>query len=95
MKHIVHKYIKQRSAVKIARGIEAAVRDGALQSGQRLATVRGLADLLEVSPATVASAYRRLNLSTDFFRGRGGSEGLRLQRRSLVRLLFHLSVGSK
>ncbi len=62
MKHIVHKYIKQPSAVKIALGIEAAIRDGALRSGQRLATVRGLADLLEVSPATVAAAYRRLKL---------------------------------
>jgi DNA-binding transcriptional MocR family regulator len=55
-----HKYIRGASAVEIARSIERGIREGRLAEGERLPTVRGLADQLGVSPATVAAAYRGL-----------------------------------
>lgn len=48
-------------AATIAARIEAAIADGSLGAGQRLPTVRELAAGLQVSPATVAAAYRTLN----------------------------------
>jgi len=54
------KYISGRTAVNIARSVEAAVAAGKIQSGQRLPVVRELAARLGVSPATVAAAYRIL-----------------------------------
>jgi len=48
------------TAVKIASDIETAVRAGRLQPGDRLPTVREMAGDLNVSPATVANAYRTL-----------------------------------
>ena len=53
-------HITGDSAVKIASSIERMIRDGDLASGGHLPTVRSLADHLEVSPATVAAAYRSL-----------------------------------
>lgn len=44
----------------IAVWIEAAIDDGQLSSGDRLPTVRELADHLDASTATVAGAYRQL-----------------------------------
>ncbi len=56
----LQKYIKGRGSVQIARGIETAVREGALGPGARLPTVRALAERLSVSPTTVNAAYRIL-----------------------------------
>ncbi len=52
--------ISGRRGTEIADSIEAAVREGRLQLGERLPPVRELAVSLGVSTATVASAYRSL-----------------------------------
>jgi DNA-binding transcriptional MocR family regulator len=53
-------YLSGDSSVKIAASVEAAVSSGRLGSDAMLPTVRGLAARLQVSPATVAAAYRLL-----------------------------------
>lgn len=58
----LHKYIKGRTSVKIAGEIESAASSGRLASGGALPTVRALAAALKVSPATVAAAYRALQM---------------------------------
>src|SRR4051812_21077292 len=60
MTKVLQKYIHGTTAVKIGASIEQAIRDGALESGMLLPTVRSVAENLGVSPATVASAYRSL-----------------------------------
>lgn len=61
-------------ASEIAESIERAIAAGALPPESRLPTVRSLAEQLDVSPTTVAAAYRTLRqrgvISTH---GRGGS----------------------
>src|ERR1700680_2492827 len=57
---IVQSYIKGSSAVNIAASVEQAVSARRVARGEALPTVRGLAALLKVSPATVAAAYRIL-----------------------------------
>lgn len=53
-------YFTGDSAVKIAASVEAAVASGRAAAGDLLPAVRALAVALDVSPATVASAYRLL-----------------------------------
>jgi DNA-binding transcriptional regulator YhcF (GntR family) len=65
--------VSDPSSRAIAGAVEALVRDGVLISGQRLATVRRIADVLQVSPATVSVAWTDLRragwLHTDRRRG--------------------------
>src|SRR2546421_4212730 len=72
------------NAREIAASAETAIRDGQLRSGDSLPTVRGLAQRLRVSPATVNSAYRVL-------RQRGlvvgdGRRGTRVASRPALRM---------
>jgi DNA-binding transcriptional MocR family regulator len=57
---IAQKYLSGDTAVKIAASVEAAVSKGLLAAGERLPPVRDTASTLNVSPATVAAAYRAL-----------------------------------
>ncbi len=60
---VVHKApypITGQRASEIAASVEEQIAAGRLPEGARLPTVRGLAERLEVSPATVAAAYRSL-----------------------------------
>ena len=52
--------IHGNSSSEIASTIEAAIRQGSLAAGDPLPTVRGLAGSLDVSPTTVAAAYKEL-----------------------------------
>lgn len=54
------KAIEGRSAVDIATSVEDGIRQGRLLHGGALPTVRALAAQLDVSPTTVAAAYRLL-----------------------------------
>jgi DNA-binding transcriptional MocR family regulator len=60
MIHLVHSIPTGAGAAAIAARIEAAIADGMMAPAERLPTVRELAAELEVSPATVAAAYREL-----------------------------------
>ncbi len=75
--------IRGTTAREIARTAEAAIREGLLDSGDSLPTVRALAEKLGTSPATVNAAYRIL-------RERGlvvaaGRRGTRVAPRPAVR----------
>src|SRR5436305_6416290 len=52
--------IKGSTAREIASSAEAAIREGLLETGDALPTVRALAGRLKPSPATVNAAYRIL-----------------------------------
>lgn len=60
MSDLIQNYIRGDSAVNIAGSVERAVGEGKLRPGDALPTVRALAARLEVSPGTVAAAYRLL-----------------------------------
>ena len=53
-------YTTGHHAADLATAVEGALRDGRIQPGERLPTVRRVAAELGVSPATVAAAYREL-----------------------------------
>jgi DNA-binding transcriptional MocR family regulator len=55
-----HKWIAGRTAAAIARSIEEGIHRGRTTQGDPLPPVRELADLLRVSPTTVAAAYKTL-----------------------------------
>jgi DNA-binding transcriptional MocR family regulator len=56
-------WLRGRRAVEIVESVESAIREERLAPGDPLPTVRAAARKLRVSPATVASAYRRLRES--------------------------------
>lgn len=56
----IQRYLTGRTAARISEEIEEAIRRRSLGPGERLPPVRNLAAALEISPATVASAYRAL-----------------------------------
>ena len=60
MIHLTQYIPRGAGAATIAARIEAAIADGTLAPSARLPTVRELAAGIEVSPATVAAAYRML-----------------------------------
>ena len=52
--------ISGKSGNQISAGIEEQIRSGKIVAGTVLPAIRTLADRLEVSPTTVAAAYRSL-----------------------------------
>ncbi len=76
--------IRGSTAREIAGTAEAAIREGLLQSGQALPTVRELAKSLGVSPATVNSAYRILQRRSLVIAE--GRRGTRVAARPAVRM---------
>lgn len=90
---------------QIVDGVQEAVATGALKPGERLPSVRRLADRLDVAPGTVARAYgeleRRAVVVTDGARGtrvaeRGAAprpaEGLDGLLRPVVIAAFHMGA---
>lgn len=55
-----HSTTGRQGADSIAESLELRIRSGSLSEGERLPSIRSLAEELSVSPATVAAAYRRL-----------------------------------
>ena len=88
----IHKLLHGESAVEISASVEQAIRAGGLSPGSSLPTVRGLAEKLGVSPATVAAAYKAL-------KGRGlidahGRRGTRVSARPPIHSSFSYSMRS-
>src|ERR1700722_11546098 len=54
--------ISGKSGNQISAGIEEQIRSGKIVAGTVLPAIRTLADRLEVSPTTVAAAYRSLRV---------------------------------
>lgn len=86
MNQVAQKYIRGETAVKIAAGVEKAIRAGQLEPGAALPPVRRAASLNQVSPATVAAAYQAL-------KARGlivceGRRGSRVSHRSVMHALL-------
>src|SRR5688500_8937171 len=71
--------IRGDNASEIAASVESAVREGRLEAGGGLPTVRALAGALRLSPTTVAAAYRILR-SRGLAHGRG-RRGTRVTQR--------------
>ncbi|TDV39400.1 GntR family transcriptional regulator [Paraburkholderia caballeronis] len=68
------RYVQTDGGGDLVNGIRDLIRSGRLQTGARLPTVRMLAPLLGVSPATVAGAWSRLrDLGLIETRRRGGT----------------------
>ncbi|SDC89286.1 aminotransferase class I/II-fold pyridoxal phosphate-dependent enzyme [Paraburkholderia lycopersici] len=68
------RYVQTDGGGDLVQGIRDLIRTGRLQTGARLPTVRMLAPLLGVSPATVAGAWSRLrDLGMIETRRRGGT----------------------
>lgn len=68
------RYVQTDGGGDLVNGIRDLIRTGRLQTGARLPTVRVLAPLLGVSPATVAGAWSRLrDLGLIETRRRGGT----------------------
>ncbi|WP_225846790.1 aminotransferase class I/II-fold pyridoxal phosphate-dependent enzyme [Streptomyces sp. HPF1205] len=66
--------ISGATAREISASVEHAVAEGRLRPGEALPPVRGLADLLGVSPGTAATAYKELRRrGIVVTRGRGGT----------------------
>jgi len=79
---------------QIRTRVSEAVDAGDLEAGDRLPTVRGLADELGVAPGTVARAYRELEQAGVIeTRGRSGSfvTGDGVQRRAKAAALAYLA----
>jgi DNA-binding transcriptional MocR family regulator len=71
---VVQTYLTGTTAVKIAASAESAVASGKIAGGDRLPPVRDLAAHLNVSPATIAAAYRILQeRGIAFAEGRRGT----------------------
>lgn len=51
---------RRQGANSIAEDLERKIRAGQIAEGDRLPSIRGLAEELDLSPATVAAAYQRL-----------------------------------
>lgn len=86
--------IAGRTAGEIATSVEEQLAAGRLTEGSRLPTVRALAAQLEVSPATVASAYRALAArGLVSGRGRAGTTVTRHRSRSARRTAVVIPPG--
>jgi DNA-binding transcriptional MocR family regulator len=89
--NILVRYRLQGSTAKeISASVEAGVRDGQLNPGDRLPPVRDLADQLGVSPTTVAAAYgdlRRRGITAG-----AGRAGTRVRGAPPVSSRAHLTV---
>lgn len=76
--------IEQRTPAGIAAAVGRLIGSGHLAPGDRLPTVRALADELGVSPATISHAWQALNaVGLIVSRGRGGTFVLESAPRSL------------